>query len=361
MMNIMTISPAGEPALTRHIISLSRELLKQGFNIIILTTGKNKTHLYDSCRDFAGFRVKVYHGSSELAVTIKKEMPDIIHLYSDIPGAMETARSSGIPVVRSIYSPYPGHNSSGCLKSDYHKNTAEGAGLIALHYPTFLSLRRTVPGIIFIPESITPHEFLNQATGPETNGNRLMSSRGHKKGRNSAISGAINPGRDNQEKTLGIMLSLDKSLKEERQMFVKAVNTAAVNLIPEPVSMAGNTTGRSGRHIPDVINNTDIIAGNGRILLEGMACGKGAMIIGSKYAGMFNPAQYQTADLSGTSGKKVCYRDIYYDLLKIIREPEYLKNLQKQGYSYIMQNHHPEKTAQQTISIYEKTAGRQAP
>ncbi len=87
-------------------------------------------------------------------------------------------------------------------------------------------------------------------------------------------------------------------------------------------------------NISSLLAQTDIVAGTGRAIIEGLATGNAAIILGRTYQGILTPDKMenqQDLDFSGLSGSVPCYKTIFFDLAKLTQNPIYLQKLQEQG------------------------------
>jgi hypothetical protein len=103
-----------------------------------------------------------------------------------------------------------------------------------------------------------------------------------------------------------------------------------------------------------LLRGSSIVAGRRRSLLEGMACGNAALILGRSYGGVLEPDAARTArpDLSGEGTGEPCYRDIFYDLSRLIKNRPYLSALQQWGRQYTLDNCDLKQSARLTAQVY---------
>lgn len=109
-----------------------------------------------------------------------------------------------------------------------------------------------------------------------------------------------------------------------------------------------------------VLAGSQIVVGRRRSLLEGMACGNAALIMGQSYHGIFDPSTYPAAlsfpDLSGAEAEPPCYRTIFYDLSTLLKNRPFLKSLQQQGRKFVRENCDLRLVAERTHLIYRRIA-----
>ncbi len=85
--------------------------------------------------------------------------------------------------------------------------------------------------------------------------------------------------------------------------------------------------------IAPLLARTDILAGTGRAVIEGLAAGNAVLILGRTYQGLLTPekARQKYLDLSGLAGTDACYRSIFFDLAPLIQNRSDLRSLQRFG------------------------------
>lgn len=111
-----------------------------------------------------------------------------------------------------------------------------------------------------------------------------------------------------------------------------------------------------------VLGKSQIVIGRRRGLLEGMACGNAALIMGRSYRGIFNPRQHPATlsfpDLSGEEDEPPCYRSIFFDLSTLLKDRPLLESRQRQNRQFIRENCDLRLIAEQTGRLYHRIAGR---
>ncbi len=111
-----------------------------------------------------------------------------------------------------------------------------------------------------------------------------------------------------------------------------------------------------------VLSRSQVVAGRFRGLLEGMACGNAALIMGQSCGGIFNPASYPTVlpfpDLSGKIGETPCYRTIFFHLTDLLKDRPLLESLQQQGRKFVRENCDLRLVAERTCRLYRQVTGK---
>lgn len=107
--------------------------------------------------------------------------------------------------------------------------------------------------------------------------------------------------------------------------------------------------------VAPLLAQTDIMAGTGRALIEGMAAGNAIIILGRNCQGILTPekaAKEKFLDLSGLAGNEPCYKNIFYDLAKLTQSKLYLEQLQTFGRDLAVKEYDNRKLTQRIIKIY---------
>ncbi len=111
-----------------------------------------------------------------------------------------------------------------------------------------------------------------------------------------------------------------------------------------------------------VLSGSQVVIGRFRGLLEGMACGNAALIMGRSYRGMFDPSQYPAGvsfpDLSGEGADPPCYRTIFFDLSNLLKDRPLLESMQQQGRKFIRENCELRLIAEHTQRLYRRVTGK---
>ncbi len=150
---------------------------------------------------------------------------------------------------------------------------------------------------------------------------------------------------------------------ESAAALLKAAGLADVEvelLSPEPLPLLkGRDYGWLLNSAP-VLSRSQVVVGTYRGLLEGMACGNAALILGQSYQGMFepesSPAAFPFPDLSGTGGETPCYRTIFFHLTALLKDRPFLQSLQQQGRKFIRENCDLRLAAERTYQLYRQVA-----
>jgi len=108
--------------------------------------------------------------------------------------------------------------------------------------------------------------------------------------------------------------------------------------------------------VAGLLAKTDIVVGTGRAIIEGLACGNAAIILGRSCQGILTPEKIKAKaiDLSGLVGNDPCYKNIFYDLAKLTQNKIYLQQLQKFGRELAEKEFDNTKLTRKIIVIYEQ-------
>jgi len=113
--------------------------------------------------------------------------------------------------------------------------------------------------------------------------------------------------------------------------------------------------------VASLLAKTDIVAGTGRAIIEGLACGNAAIILGRTCQGILTPEKIRTKniDISGLAGTDPCYKNIFYDLAKLTQNKIYLQQLQKFGRELAENEFDNAKLTRNIIELYEQILAAQ--
>lgn len=123
-----------------------------------------------------------------------------------------------------------------------------------------------------------------------------------------------------------------------------------------PISISAQYLGWINE-IAQLLAQTDIVVGTGRAILEGMAAGNAAMILGQTYQGILTPEKAEVQpflDVSALAGSDPSYRDIYHDLTTLLQNKNYLRQLQTFGRELVRKECNNENHTLRIIELYQK-------
>lgn len=327
-MRILLLSDFALEGETAQVFALGRALTELGHRVHLLMTFFPPRYRagYQKFLDNLGFEVTLNPEPEEVIALAAAEGFDILHAHSF--GTYETAarlsREFGAPFVLSFYSPEAGAGTPREFLQGAARLICPDAGLAE-------GLGGFREKTDVIPQGVDTREL---APG--------------KKGLPVKILYAGRVGQHNRrsfqafEKSLGLCHATSLDFH-----YVCAANTNS-----------GFPGARSLGWLPSLAphaGSTDIIVGTGRTLLEGMAAGNAACILGSHWGGVVTPgkaARPEGLDLSGREGKEPCYRNIFFDLAKLIKNTRYLRELQQFSRAHIQKRHDLKIAARQLEEVY---------
>ncbi len=307
-----------------HTLNLARELNHQGIPATAVLTDMPK----QDCREYSryyspGAKLFAPKNPKEINRLARKLGISLIHLQCQtlLPLATGLSDLLGLPF---------GITCRGTVSKKQSPLLNRAAFIIASDAATLAALKPKYPQTIFIPEGVDLQEFQPPPR------------------RDSFVITFIG---EQGEYTFGGYHALLKAAA------IAGMPVQIICLQTPPIDVGqfqGWPPGRS-----HLLSGSQVVIGCGRALLEGMACGNAALIMGLGYRGILDPATLpppELADLSGTrvGGEEPCYRTIFYDLSRLWNDPPCLIRLQEQGRRMIRENYDLRLTAERTVNIYSK-------
>lgn len=86
--------------------------------------------------------------------------------------------------------------------------------------------------------------------------------------------------------------------------------------------------------VAELLAKTDIVVGTGRAIVEGLASGNAALVLGRTYQGLVTSEKMKEEDyldFSGLFGSDPCYKDIFFEMARLARDIPCLRKLQEAG------------------------------
>lgn len=311
-----------------HVFALGRELKRQGLSPHLLLPEFPEDYLkkYQEYLDYLGFNILATEDRRQVDQLMQKVKFDVIHAHSPLtyPLAYKLSDEYKIPYVLSCHG-------LGIEGERYQKSLDAADHMICISQRVADSLAHYRDKISVIPNGIDTAEY---APGKKTLPVKILYA-----------------GRVDQYKRKGFMA------------FEKSLQLCHASSLPFEYYCASNVSssyrgGKSLGWVPSIApyaNNTDIIVGTGRALLEGMAAGNAACILGRMWGGIVTPQSStgsKYADLSGMSGKETCYRNIFFDLAKLIKNRRLLQQVQQFSRQYVVSHYNIRELTQKIVHIY---------
>ncbi|HHX74710.1 MAG TPA: glycosyltransferase family 4 protein [Firmicutes bacterium] len=311
---------------TTHVFTLVREQQKQGLDARLIMDGNpsyNALKLYQKTIDELG--AKIYKPGDVQAIQqqLAQWHPRLIHAHSivTLPLAATLARQKKVPLVITCHG-------LGINTGDYRPFLQEAAAIICISRRVANSLREFEDKIHLIPNGVDLAEFAPQE---KTEPVKI------------ALVSRIDPGKQKAYNHFCKAVDLLEGVE-----FYVAANQ-------KPASKTAQYLGWIS-DVASLLAETDIVAGTGRTVIEGLACGNAVIILGKTCQGILTPekvARQKELDLSGLSGNDPCYKNIFYELAKLTQNELYLRHLQKFGRKLAEEHFDIAVLAGKTMQVYE--------
>ncbi len=314
-----------------HVFALGRELKKQGLkpHLLMPEFPEEYQEKYREFLDYLGYSILAGIDNKKMIEEIMHKYKfDIIHAHSPLTYGLahKLADNYKIPLVFSC------HGLG--IEGERFKNSLTAAGhLICISRRVADSLAHYREKITIIPNGIDTNEYAP--------------------GKKSLPVKIFYAGRVDQHKRKGF-LALEKSLGLCHASSLRFEYYCAANV--------GSTFpgAKSLGWVPSIAshaNNTDIIIGTGRALLEGMSAGNAACILGRMWGGVVTPEKTRGQkffDLSGMTGREACYRNIFFDLAKLVKNTHHLRYLQEFSRNHVLDNYNIRHLTREVVRVYLK-------
>lgn len=326
-MNVLHLNRIFYSGQTTHVFSLIREQQNQGLNSFLIMDGYpsyQALEMYKKTMDELGAVIIKPGDSGAIMRHVQGKAIHLIHAHSSLtyPMAEILAEKLHIPYVI----------------------TCHGLGLNKQEYRSFLRNSRAV--ICISPRvANTLSEFAHKIY-IITNGVDLNE---------------FNPGVKEEPIKIAFVARIDHTKQKGYNQFCKAADL--LEDVELYVAANKNPNSKTAEYlgwineVATLLAQTDIVAGTGRAIIEGMAAGNAAIILGRTYQGILTPekaAKQRFLDISGLSGSDPCYRDIFYDLSKLVQDKTYLRQLQKFGRELAKREYDNKVHTTRIIEIYNK-------
>lgn len=173
------------------------------------------------------------------------------------------------------------------------------------------------------------------------------------------------PGNKEEPLKISLVARIDSGKQNSYNQFCKAVDLLEgvefyVACNKKPLSQNAKYLGWTTQ-VAELLADMDIVAGTGRNVIEGLAAGNAAIILGRTYQGILTPEKADKnkhLDLSGLSGSEPCYRNIFFDLAKLMQNRIYLQQLQKFSRELAEKEFDNKLLTQRIVEIYEDVLGK---
>lgn len=321
-MNILMVGRFQYNGVTRHLLTLGAELMRLGHKVDLMMPGI-PSHFERKFNNT--FENVITTGDAVLIKKIVKRS-DLLHLHvpGEIAAANELAKNYSLPCIVTLH-----EKPLKPLGKKYLSLLNKAPAVICTHSALSKKLKPKVPGIIHIPEGVV-----------------------------------INQRRPESINALKAVYITDEG-NYDRECYYAVLKAAGVTGLPLEVISHDRPVGNERCHgwtadTENVLADSNIVIASGRSLLEGIANHNSTLIMGTYYNGIFLPPgspQKTHPEYSGRTGKDPCYRDIIYDLHRIIKDNDYRHYLQDRGYRYVCKYFDIKAVAKQTLKVYQKVKG----
>jgi glycosyltransferase involved in cell wall biosynthesis len=312
---------------TTHVFSLVCEQQKQGINAFLIMDGypsHQAMAMYKNTMNELGAAIIKPGDSTALIRHIQGKHIHLIHAHSSLtyPVAKSLAEKLCIPYVVTCHG-------LGLNKQEYWPFLRDARSIICISPRVADTMREYAHKVYIIPNGVDLNEF--------------------------------KPGVKEKPVKIAFIARMDHIKQKGYNQFCKAVDLLEdvefyVASNKNPHSQTAEYLGWTNE-VATLLSQTDIVAGTGRAILEGMAAGNAAMILGRTYQGILTPekaAKQRFLDVSGLSGSDPCYRDIFYDLIKLLENKSYIKQLQKFSRELVKREFDNEAHTTRIIELYKK-------
>jgi hypothetical protein len=313
----------GYTSRSAHVFNLAEELKWQGISTTVVITGCPSKPAYLYWRQYQ-YRIPVYveNRLAKIKQIAHRLKASIIHAHTLclLPHTVKIAAELDLPFGLTVHH-YTTHFPTPEL--------LQQAAFVLTPLPIMISRLQTInSNTFFIPEGINLEEF-QPAAGKA---GFKVTFIGEDKGYNKSWFNAF-------LKAAGLA-----------DLYIEIVS-------PEPVQLLKGRFHGWSVNCADLMRESQVVVGRNRALLEGMACGTAAMILGLGYGGIVEP-RYCTGglpDLNGSGNETApCYRTIFYDLARLLQKPDFLRSLQDWGRKYAREHCDLHLVAEKTTEFYRR-------
>ncbi|MDW7650499.1 MAG: glycosyltransferase family 4 protein [Bacillota bacterium] len=329
-MNVLHLNRFFYSGQTTHVFSLVREQQKQGIDAFLLMDGNpsyQAVAMYKATMDELGAELIRPGDTAAIHRLLQGNKINLIHAHSSLmyPVAENLAEKLQIPYVVTCHG-------LGINKEENKPFLRNARTIISISPRVANTIREFAHKVHIIPNGVDVDEF--------------------------------KPGVKAEPVKIAFVARMDQMKQKGYSNFCKAADLledvefyVASNQKP-----ASNTAEYLGwtNEVATLLAQTDIVVGTGRAILEGMAAGNVAVILGRTYQGILTPekaAKQHFLDVSGLSGSDPCYRDIFYDLAKLLQNKKHIPQLQRFSRELVAKDYNNEVHTRRIVELYKKVLG----
>lgn len=325
--NVLHVSRFLYSGQTTHVLSLVREQQKQGINALLVMDGYPSLQavaLYKEAVNELGAAIIKPGDSTALTYQIQGKKIDLIHAHSSLTYPMVTSLAEKLHIPFLVTCHRLGLN-----REQYRPFFHNARSIICISPRIANTMREFANKVYIIPNGVDLNEFTPALKGEPVK--------------------------------IAFVARMDHLKLKGYDQFCKAADLLEdvkfyVAANKNPKSKTAEYLGWTNR-VASLLSQTDIVVGTGRAILEGMAAANAAMILGQTYQGILTPekaGKQPFLDVSGLSGSDPCYRDIFYDLTKLLQNRIYLRQLQKFGRELVIKDFNNEVHTKRILELYRK-------
>ena len=313
---------------TTHVFALVREQQKQGIDSRLVLDGyptQQAVNQYKGIiQELGALLIRPGH-TKQLLKLLERWSLEIIHAHSSssFRVASSLAEQLNIPYVITCHG-------LGLEKEDYLPYLQDAKALLCISPRVARPLCNYAHKIYIVPNGVELEKF-----HPGTKGARIK----------VVFAARMDPGKQQGYNHLCKAMDLLGDVE-----FTVACNKPANSKFAKNLGWVSD--------MEQLLSGSDIVVGTGRTIIEGMAAGNAAVILGRTYQGILTPetvSKQKFIDLSGLSGRKPCYKDIFHDIAYLTKDREYLKILQAFGVQLAKEQYDNKILTQRITKIYSKT------
>ena len=326
-MNVLHLNRFSYSGQTTHVFALVRQQQKHGLDSRLIMDGYptyRSLQLYKPTIDALGVMLVKPNDFQAACKALQNWRPDLIHAHSSLTYslALELAQYYDIPLILTCHG-------LGINSAENKVYLEAAAAIICISWRVAQEFREFAPKLYIIPNGVDLEEF--------------------------------QPGQKEEPIKIALVSRIDSAKLKGYNHFCKAVDLLEgiefyVAANKKPNSKTAHYLGWI-TETADLLAKTHIVVGTGRAIIEGLACGNAAVILGKTYQGLLTPekaARQREIDLSGLSGNTPCYRNIFYDLAEIIQNRLYLQDLQQFSRQLAEKHYDNSLLTRKTTTIYQK-------
>ncbi len=305
-----------------HVLSLARELNRQKIRTAVVMTdcpAPARKLIRAYCRKNPPFIAE--NNAAEIEKIVRHYRVDLLHIHepSLLPLAVKLARQDHLPYGITVH--------EGPLAAAHLSGLEQAAFVVTVNPAILKPLAGLSHPAVFIPEGIEMAEY------------RPAKKDGF---------------------TITFIGETGGYTRDGYLALLKAAGLADMPVELVCREQLPQVNGRFHGWLPGcakVLAGSQVVVGRRRALLEGLACGNAALLMGRSYHGLVERGIAKATpfpDLSGGGAEEPCYRNIFYDLSRLWKDRGYLSELQRWGRTFVRENCDLRLIAERTARLYRR-------